>query len=114
MVTAEREDALSNLLAAYEGEVNAQARYKAFAVKAEFEGLPRAASLFRAAARAEEIHANNHARVIRRMGGNARAEIRPFSVRNTLQNLRSALFGEQVEIDSLYPAFSSVRRQIGT
>ena len=105
MVTAEREDALSNLLAAYEGEVNAQARYKAFAVKAEFEGLPRAASLFRAAARAEEIHANNHARVIRRMGGNARAEIRPFSVRNTLQNLRSALFGEQVEIDSLYPAF---------
>src|SRR3974390_1266650 len=105
MVTTEKEPALSNLLAAYEGEINTHAKYKAFAFKAESEGLPRAASLFRAAARAEQIHANNHARVIRRMGGNARAEIRPFSVRNTLENLRAALFGEQREIDSLYPAF---------
>jgi rubrerythrin len=105
MVITEKESALSNLLAAYEGEINANARYKAFAQKAETEGLPKAASLFRAAARAEQIHAGNHARVIRRMGGHARAEIRPFHVKNTLENLRAALFGEQREIDSLYPAF---------
>jgi rubrerythrin len=105
MVTTEKEDALSNLLAAYESEINAHARYKAFALKAEAEGLHRAASLFRAAARAEQIHAGNHARVIRHMRGDARAEIHPFRVRNTLENLRAALFGEQHEIDSLYPAF---------
>jgi rubrerythrin len=105
MVATEKENSISNLLAAYEGELNAHAKYKAFAVKADAEGLHRASSLFRAAARAEQIHANNHARVIRRMGGNARAEVHPFSVRNTLENLRSALVGEQREIDSLYPAF---------
>jgi len=105
MVVTEKQGALDNLLAAYENEINAHARYKAFAVRADAEGLPRAASLFRAAARAEQIHAGNHARVIRHMGGDARAEIRSFRIGTTLENLRSAVSGEQHEIDSLYPAF---------
>lgn len=105
MVATENEHAVSNLLAAYEGEVNAHARYKAFAVKAEDEGLGGAASLFRAAARAEQIHASNHARVIRRLGGEIEAEIRPFRVKTTLENLKSALGFEQTEIESLYPEF---------
>jgi rubrerythrin len=105
MVATEKENARSNLLAAYEGELNAHAKYKAFAQRAEAEGLHRAASLFRAASRAEQIHANNHARVIRRMGCEARAQIHPVRVRSTIENLKAALFGEQHEIDSLYPAF---------
>jgi rubrerythrin len=105
MMTTETDSALGNLLTAYEGEVNAHAKYKAFAIKAEIEGLNRAASLFRAAARAEQIHANNHARVVRRLWGKAYAEIHPIRVRTTLENLKSALLGEQHEIDSLYPAF---------
>ena len=105
MVATEDESAVSNLLAAYEGELNAHARYKAFAVKAEAEGMNGAASLFRAAARAEQIHAGNHARVLRRMGGEATAEILPFRVKSTLENLKTALGGEQNEIDKLYPEF---------
>lgn len=105
MVAAENENAVSNLLAAYEGELNAHARYKAYALKAEAEGLNGAASLFRAAARAEQIHASNHARVIRHMGGEATAEIHQFRVRSTFENLKAALGGEQHEIDSLYPSF---------
>ena len=73
MVATENETAASNLLAAYEGELNSHARYKAYAAKAETEGMNGAASLFRAAARAEQIHAGNHARVFRRMGGEAKA-----------------------------------------
>jgi rubrerythrin len=53
-----------NLLSALEGESNANAKYNAFAIKADADGLRGAASLFRAAARAEHIHAGNHARVI--------------------------------------------------
>lgn len=68
MVAAENENAVSNLLLAYENEVNAHARYQAFASRAEAEGMNGAASLFRAAARAEQIHASNHARVIRHIG----------------------------------------------
>lgn len=105
MVAAENENAVSNLLEAYENEVNAHARYMAFATRAEAEGMNGAASLFRAAARAEQIHAGNHARVIRRMGGEIDAEIRPFRVKSTMENLKAALGGEQNEIDSLYPTF---------
>jgi rubrerythrin len=105
MVATENENAIGNLLAAYEGELNSHARYKAYAARAESEGMYGAASLFRAAARAEQIHAGNHARVIRHMGGEIEAEIRQFRVRTTLENLKVALIGEQREIDSLYPAF---------
>ena len=105
MVATANENAVTNLLVAYEGEVNAHARYKAYAVKAEAEGMCGAASLFRAAARAEQIHAGNHARVIRHMGGEARAELRPFRVKSTLENLKAALGRENEEIDSLYPQF---------
>ena len=105
MVGTENENAISNLLMAYEGEINAHARYKAYAAKAESERLFGAASLFRAAARAEQIHASNHARVIRHMGGEIEAELRPFRVKSTIENLKSALGGEQHEIDSLYPEF---------
>ncbi|HEY2472079.1 MAG TPA: rubrerythrin family protein [Terracidiphilus sp.] len=104
MVAAENENGISNLLEAYENEVNAHAQYKAFATKAEAEGMYGAASLFRAAARAEQIHASNHARVIRHMGGGIEAEIRPFRVRSTMENLKAALGGEQQEIESLYPS----------
>ena len=105
MVATEKENAVGNLLAAYESEINAHARYKAYAAKAESEGLNGAASLFRAAARAEQIHASNHARVIRHMGGEIEAEIQPFRIKSTLENLKTALGGEQREIDSLYPEF---------
>jgi rubrerythrin len=105
MVATEDESAIGNLAAAYDGELNAHTKYKAFAKKAESEGLYGAASLFRAAARAEQIHAGNHARVIRQMGGEPRADIRSFRIKSTLENLRDALGGERNEIDSLYPAF---------
>src|SRR3569833_2429921 len=105
MAVVEREHAVSDLLAAYQGEINSHARYKAYAVKAESERQNGAASLFRAAARAEQIHASNHARVIRHMGGEIQAEIRPFRIKSTLENQKSALGGEQREIDSLYPEF---------
>lgn len=105
MVAPENESAVSNLLVAYESELNAHVRYKAYAAKAEDEGMFGAASLFRAAARTEQIHAGNHARVIRRMGGEIEAEIRPFRVKSTWENLKTALGGEGDEIDSLYPSF---------
>jgi rubrerythrin len=56
---------LLNLQAAYEGESNATIKYTAFAIKAEIDGYLRAAGLFRAAARAEQVHAAHHARIIR-------------------------------------------------
>ena len=104
-IAAENEITVNNLLAAFEGESNAHAKYTAFALKADEDGFLGAAGLFRAAGRAEQIHAANHARVIKQMGGEARCVIHPVDVKTTLDNLKAALGGEQHEIDVMYPEF---------
>jgi len=104
-IAAENATTVQNLLAAFEGESNAHAKYTAFAVKADADGLHGAAGLFRAAARAEQIHATNHARVIKLLGGEAGCEIRAVEAKSTLENLKAALSGEQYEIDTMYPEF---------
>jgi len=104
-IAAENEVTVHNLLAAFEGESNAHVKYTAFAAKADADGLHGAASLLRAAARAEQIHAANHARVIKQMGGEAKCAIHPAEVKSTLENLKAALSGEQYEIDVMYPGF---------
>ncbi|MGA3162541.1 MAG: rubrerythrin family protein, partial [Terracidiphilus sp.] len=104
-IAAENAITVQNLLDAFEGESNAHAKYTAFAAKADTDGLHGAASLFRAAARAEQIHSTNHARVIGTLGGNAKCQIHPVEVKSTLENLKTALNGEQYEIDTMYPGF---------
>jgi len=104
-ITAEYIITLQNLLAAFEGESNAHAKYSAFAAKADEEGLQGVASLFRATARAEQIHLTNHAKVIGHLGARAECEIHPIKVKSTLENLKAALGGETYEIDTMYPGF---------
>lgn len=96
---------LDNLQTAFNGESNAHARYLAFADKAEKDGYGPVASLFRAAARAEEIHASNHAAVIKKMGATPQAKIDAPDVKSTAENLAAAIKGETYERDEMYPAF---------
>ncbi|MEI6632192.1 MAG: ferritin family protein [Chlamydiota bacterium] len=96
---------LDNLLAAYNGESNAHARYLAFAAKADEEGFGQAASLFRAVARAEQVHYERHAEVIRKLGGTPEAKIETPSVKTTKENLEEAVKGETYETEVMYPAF---------
>lgn len=96
---------LLNLQAAYEGESNATVKYTAFAIKAEVEGYLRAAALFRAAARAEQVHAAHHARIIKKLGGTPTALIHAPEVKSTRENLQAAKAGEEYERDVMYPAF---------
>ena len=102
---AEKTATVLDLMSAFEAELNTHARYAAFADKADLDGWHGVASLFRAIARAEQIHAHNHARAIRRFEAEAHCEIRPVAVKSTLQNLKIALAGEQHEIDTMYPPF---------
>ena len=83
---------LENLKEAFAGESQANRKYLAFAKKAEEEGYPQAARLFRAAAAAETVHAHNHFNVI---GG----------VKSTLENLKAAYEGEHIEFTKMYPEF---------
>lgn len=81
-----------NLEAAFAGESQASTRYLAFARKAEKEGHPPVARLFRAAAMAETVHARNH---LEAMEG----------VNSTQDNLRAAIAGENMEHVQMYPEF---------
>ena len=104
---------LEHLQEAFNGESNAQARYEAFAKKAETDGYAPVASLFRAAARAESIHAANHAVVIRKLGGAPNATIATPDVKNTADNLKAAIEGETYERDKMYPLFIKDARAAG-
>jgi len=84
--------AYDDLMAAFAGESQANRKYLAYAKKAEDEGYPQAARLFRAVAHAETIHALNH---FRRAG----------EVHSTAENLKTAAKGENYESTEMYPAF---------
>jgi rubrerythrin len=111
--TARAATTLENLQAAYNGESNAAARYKAFAAKADGEGYAGAARLFRAASRAETIHAAAHAKVIQALGGKPTADVAAPTVKTTRENLQAALAGETYEKDTMYPEFLARARQDG-
>lgn len=96
---------LVNLQAAFNGESNAHARYLEFAKQADKEGFFQVGSLFRAAARAEEVHAANHAVVIKKLGGTPEAKIEAAAVKTTKENLEAAIKGETYERDNMYPEF---------
>ncbi|MFP3867181.1 MAG: rubrerythrin family protein [Desulfobacteraceae bacterium] len=79
-----------NLMAAFAGESQANRKYLAFAKKADQEGFPRTARLFRAAAEAETIHAHNHLRAL-------------DAIKSTKENLQEAISGETHEFTAMYP-----------
>lgn len=81
-----------DLQAAFAGESQANRKYTAFAQKADAEGYPQIAKLFRAAAHAETVHALAHLRAMDGVGG-------------TLDNLKAAIGGENYEVMTMYPEF---------
>ena len=91
-------DSIKNLKAAFAGESQANRRYLAFAKKAEDEGLPQVAKIFRAAAEAETVHAMNHLRIAGEIG-------------MTIGNLDEAISGETFEFTKMYPEYLEVSRQ---
>jgi rubrerythrin len=83
---------VDNLKAAFAGESQANRKYTAFAKKAEAEGFPQIAKLFRAAGEAETVHAHSHLRVLKGVG-------------KTDENLQVAIDGEGYEFQKMYPEF---------
>ena len=96
---AKKEDAtvgedktLDNLMEAFAGESQANRKYLAYSRKAEQEGKPNAAKLFKAASDAETLHALKHFEVAGKIA-------------STLDNLKDAFAGETHEYKDMYPDF---------
>jgi rubrerythrin len=89
-----------NLNEAFAGESQANRKYLAFAKKADKDGYPQVARLFRAAAEAETVHAHAH---LKALGG----------IKDTAANLREAIAGETHEFKSMYPDMIEAARTEG-
>ena len=99
----------SNLKEAFAGESQANRRYLYFAQKADVEGYPDVAALFRSVAEGETGHAFGHFDFLREVGDPATGE----PVGSTENNLKSAIAGETYEYTEMYPGFSKTARDEG-
>lgn len=83
-------DTTDDLKGAFAGESQANQKYRAFAKKAEADGYPNIARLFRTTAEAERIHAEGHLKAMAGIGA-------------TVENLKAAIGGETYEYTEMYP-----------
>src|SRR6266542_5634732 len=74
-----------NLKEAFAGESQANQMFRAFAARAEQEGLPNIARLFRTMAEEERIHAEGHLKNLQGIG-------------TTQENLREAIAGPRIRM----------------
>jgi rubrerythrin len=98
-----------NLKEAFAGESQANRRYLYFAQKADVEGYPDAAGLFRSVAEGETGHAFGHFDFLSEVGDPATGE----PVGATSDNLKSAVAGETYEYTEMYPGFARTARDEG-
>ena len=85
---------------AYVGEAKAALRLKLYADKAEQEGYPQIAKLFRVVARSEEIHGERSLRMLR-------------EIKNTEQNLQDSFESETQVAEVAYDNFIKLANQAG-
>ena len=98
-----------NLKDAFAGESQANRRYLYFAQKADIEGAPDVAGVFRSTAEGETGHAHGHLEYLEEVGDPATGE--PMG--ETEDNLKSAIAGETHEYTDMYPGMARTARDEG-
>ena len=99
----------ANLKEAFAGESQANRRYLYFAQKADVEGYPDVAALFRSVAEGETGHAFGHFDFLAEVGD----PVTGVAVGATSDNLQSAIAGETYEYTEMYPGFARTARDEG-
>jgi rubrerythrin len=98
-----------NLKEAFAGESQANRRYLYFARKADIEGQPDVAGVFRDTAEGETGHAFGHFDFLKEVGD----PVTGVAVGDTEKNLQSAIEGETYEFTEMYPGFAKTARNEG-
>ena len=98
-----------NLLEAFASESQTNRRYMWFAQKADIEGYPEAAALFRSVAEGETGHAHELLEYIAEVGDPASGE----PIGDTEANLKASVASETYEYTQLYPGFAKTARDEG-
>ncbi|HQR03583.1 MAG: rubrerythrin family protein [Proteobacteria bacterium] len=98
-----------NLKAAFAGESQANRRYLYFANKADVEGYPDVAGVFRNTAEGETGHAHGHLEYLETVGDPATG----LPIGATSANLKAAIAGETHEYTDMYPGMAKTARTEG-
>jgi rubrerythrin len=98
-----------NLADAFAGESQANRRYLYFAAKADVEGAPDVAAVFRATAEGETGHAHGHLEYLEQVGDPATGE----PIGGTEENLKASIAGETHEYTDMYPGMAKTARDEG-
>ena len=88
-------------------ENNAMLRSRAFAQKADEEGYGSVASLFRAMAQSQQVHARNLALALKKVGHQPEVVPQTFEVRATAENLRTEITLHAGYQETTFPAFTA-------
>ncbi len=106
---------VEHLQTAHRAEMNKEARYLAYATKADEEGYKQVASLFRAVARAEQILYTYHYDAIKELGATPEdvvpGEVTVASTKDNLEKSSDKAIGDQ--LDSEYIAYAKAARTEG-
>ena len=100
-----------NLKHAFAAESQANRRYLYFAQKADIEGYPDAAGLFKNVADGETGHAYGHLEFLATLGSGDPATGLPIG--STEDNFRASIAGETYEYTEMYPGFAKTARDEG-
>jgi len=98
-----------NLKEGFAGESQANRRYLYFARKADVEGYPDVANVFRSTAEGETGHAFGHLEYLAEVGD----PVTEKPIGDTRDNLVSAIEGETYEYTQMYPGFAKTAREEG-
>jgi rubrerythrin len=97
-----KEKTRQNVYTAFIGEAKAYFRLLAYAQKADEEGIPQIALLFRAIAESERVHATRHLNLVKEL-----------LVKDTDTNLEKSFQREKAISENEYPEFLKVAEQEG-
>ena len=98
-----------NLADAFAGESQANRRYLYFAAKADVEGAPDVAAVFRSTAEGETGHAHGHLEYLEQVGDPATG----LPIGGTSDNLKASIAGATHESTDMYPGMAKTARDEG-
>jgi len=109
---------IENLIKAFIGESQARNRYDFYAKVAKKEGFEQIAEVFLITAENEKVHAKRLFEHIQELNEDKTGEFKveataPTTYGNTVENLKSAIKGENHEHTQMYPEFAMVAEQEG-
>lgn len=102
---------INSLKTTIDGEINANAKYLAYAKQARQDSMFEIAALFDAAAIAEKAHADRQITMLLTLGGSFSMQNPQYPTYSIKDNLQDAIDVENYEAEDMYPKFITLSKE---